>query len=167
MRRVPSILQLGRNSSIQVVVCDESDTLCCLLLMFSPGRLISAISCGSMIFNFNFLILIHSGRILDDSSVLTDHGIDEKKFIVIMVTKPKTTEAAPAPAAPVTEVAPAPAPVAPSTPAVTQPTVAATPITAPPTSVPAAPERPPRLGYCYIILIFLHTTELSHNFLIV
>jgi len=39
---------------------------------------------------------IHLGRILDDDSVLSEHAIDEKKFIVIMVTKPKAAEVTPA-----------------------------------------------------------------------
>ena len=45
---------------------------------------------------FQLAVLLCSiGRILDDASVLSDHAIDEKKFIVIMVTKPKAAEASP------------------------------------------------------------------------
>ena len=68
-----------------------------------------------IIFVYDFI-----GRILDNNSLLSDHGIDEKKFIVIMVTKPKTSEPVQpqsTPAAPVAPVAqplvtPAPAPAA-------------------------------------------------------
>jgi len=53
--------------------------------------------------------LIYAGRILDDASILNDHGFDDKKFIVIMVTKPKTT-APPQPAVPAAAPTPAAAP---------------------------------------------------------
>lgn len=43
--------------------------------------------------------LIYAGRILEDTSFLSEHGIDEKKFIVIMVTKPKVSEPVQQPAA--------------------------------------------------------------------
>lgn len=63
------------------------------------------------------------GRILDDVSVLGDHGIDEKKFIVIMVTKPKAGEpSASGPADPTAQ----PTPQAAATPAAA-PAVAPTP----------------------------------------
>jgi len=71
--------------------------------------------------------LIYSGRILDDNSVLNDHGIDEKKFIVIMVTKPKTE--------PPQQTAPTSAPV----PATAASTTALTPAAvAQPTAAPAS-----------------------------
>jgi len=51
--------------------------------------------------------LIYAGRILDDASVLSEHAIDEKKFIVIMVTKPKAAEVTPVgPADPTAQATP-------------------------------------------------------------
>lgn len=81
------------------------------------------------------MFVLIEGRILDDGSILNDHGIDEKKFIVIMVTKPKAAETAPA-----ANPTPAPTPAA-------QPV--ATPAPAPPAAAPAAPARQetPSTGY--------------------
>jgi len=56
--------------------------------------------------------LIYAGKILDDKSKISDCHIEEEKFVVVMVTKPKPTTAAAAPV-----VAPTPAPVAAPTPA--------------------------------------------------
>ena len=40
--------------------------------------------------------LIHAGKVLKDDSVLGDSGIKEEDFLVVMVSKPKKTAAAPA-----------------------------------------------------------------------
>ncbi|XP_040915566.1 UV excision repair protein RAD23 homolog B [Toxotes jaculatrix] len=41
--------------------------------------------------------LIYAGKILNDESALKEYKIDEKNFVVVMVTKPKTASAAPQP----------------------------------------------------------------------
>jgi len=58
--------------------------------------------------------LIYAGKILEDESPLSTYAIDEAKFVVIMVTKPKQTAAEPTPT---TTSAPSSTPAA--TPAVT------------------------------------------------
>jgi UV excision repair protein RAD23 len=40
-----------------------------------------------------FNVFWFTGKILTDESVLSEYNIDEKKFIVVMVTKPKSTPA--------------------------------------------------------------------------
>ena len=60
---------------------------------------------------------------MEDASILSEHGIDEKKFIVIMVTKPKPAE--PVQAAPAANPSPAPAPAAQTAPTTAPATPAA------------------------------------------
>jgi UV excision repair protein RAD23 len=76
--------------------------------------------------------LIVKGKILADDVVVGELGITEKDFIVLMVTKPKTTSAAPSPAVSV------------PTPALPTPPVPPTPPTPP--SAPAPPN-PPSGGF--------------------
>ncbi|TMW56205.1 hypothetical protein Poli38472_008853 [Pythium oligandrum] len=62
--------------------------------------------------------LIHAGKVLKDESPLSEYGIKENDFLVVMVTKPKApkpaaaTPAAPAPANTPAAAAPAPTPAA-------------------------------------------------------
>ncbi|XP_077353808.1 UV excision repair protein RAD23 homolog B [Festucalex cinctus] len=57
--------------------------------------------------------LIYAGKILSNDSVLKEYKIDEKNFVVVMVTKPKKAPSAsqPAPATPTAGTAPPPTPL--------------------------------------------------------
>jgi UV excision repair protein RAD23 len=72
--------------------------------------------------------LIYAGKILVDDEPLSKYNIDEKKFIVVMVAKPKGAASTPSVAAP----AATPAPATPTTPAT--PTIPATPSESTPTT---------------------------------
>ncbi|XP_019745983.1 UV excision repair protein RAD23 homolog B [Hippocampus comes] len=56
--------------------------------------------------------LIYAGKILSDDSVLKEYKIDEKNFVVVMVTKPKKAPSAsqPSPAVSTADTAPPPTP---------------------------------------------------------
>ncbi|XP_028458119.1 UV excision repair protein RAD23 homolog B [Perca flavescens] len=67
---------------------------------------------GKEHFSVAGLKLIYAGKVLSDDTALKEYKIDEKNFVVVMVTKAKTASAAPQPS-PATSASSAAAPAAP------------------------------------------------------
>ena len=89
------------------------------------GQVKTVIETTNAEFKADTLKLIHSGKVLKDEQTLTEVGVKEKDFLVVMVSKPKKAAPAPAPAAanaaaepsPSSAAVPAPSPAAPPAPA--------------------------------------------------
>lgn len=64
-------------------------------------------------FSVSELKLIYAGKILSDDTAIKEYKINEKNFVVVMVTKTKTASAAPQPS-PTTSAPSTTAPAAPS-----------------------------------------------------
>jgi len=97
------------------------------------GQVKGVIEATNSEFKADSLKLIHSGKVLKDEQTLTEVGVKEKDFLVVMATKAKKAAAPAPPANSAAEPAPTPA------------AAASAAVEPAPTATPAAPAAPPPL----------------------